>query len=378
MDLSSQVETEFLALEKRLGLCRKWAVMILGIISLWLFYPDRVGDFNRQLFVTFVALYGLYSIYVLTVARGMLFRVVWQIFYLVELTYLSYLIFFSQGMDSVLILLYPTVLIGNALVMNEMKSFIMAGIIAHVSYAATLLIYYNSLAFYLEQYFWVQCLGIGAVFALGVFLIRLLQFRGKLVGHLQEELLEMECKLEAAAIIDELSGLYKPEYFIRRLQEEVNRARRYGNYVTLLLIDIDYFRNYDDFHGQKAGDVVIRRIARAVLRLARETDICCRYGSDQMAVILPCTPRNGGNSLAERIRKAVEELEFQELEQQPGGILTVSIGVASYPDNADNAEYLLRAAEKALRQGKEDRKNRTRPYLSLIVGSQEHVTVERR
>ncbi|MCL4441735.1 MAG: hypothetical protein M1609_14440 [Firmicutes bacterium] len=112
---------ELLRREKVIGLFRKWLVYVLGILFLWILYPTEFANFNLRLFFTFGAIYFVYTLYVLTLAGGLLFRVLWYLLYIVELAYISFLIFYSRGMDSNLFT-FRSVLLHRAYLLTEMLS----------------------------------------------------------------------------------------------------------------------------------------------------------------------------------------------------------------------------------------------------------------
>ena len=164
-------------------------------------------------------------------------------------------------------------------------------------------------------------------------------------GRLLQGLLERKGFL---ALIDPLTGLYNVTYFHRSLKEEAERGMRYGSPFALLFMDADSFKSINDQLGHLKGDEVLRAIAEAVMASLRGSDIACRYGGDEFAVILPETRLKGAERVAERIRKGVEELS------QRLGIdgLSVSIGLALFPADGTGTEALLRRADWSMYQAK--------------------------
>jgi len=144
------------------------------------------------------------------------------------------------------------------------------------------------------------------------------------------------------SLIDELTGLYNRRYMMRALDRELSRAQRTGEQVGLAMLDIDHFKAYNDIHGHQAGDRLLAEFARVLQDNVRSTDILCRYGGEEFAVILPETGRGGaqwraGVHFIDRLRSAVAEHEFCGADAQPGGRVTVSAGVAVFPRDASNA-----------------------------------------
>ncbi len=151
---------------------------------------------------------------------------------------------------------------------------------------------------------------------------------------------------------DGLTGLFNHSYFYQQIDLEVKRYVRYGLPVTLVLIDIDDFKLVNDTYGHREGDRILAVIGKTLLHLARESDICCRYGGEEFAVILPLTLVHDAEAIANRMSK--------ELAQRlpDGQTLTVSIGVAACGENTGTYQYLVEKADAALYQVKRSGKNR--------------------
>ena len=128
--------------------------------------------------------------------------------------------------------------------------------------------------------------------------------------------------------------------------------------VSLLIMDVDFFKNYNDTLGHPAGDEVLRQLSAILKHTVRDNDIVARYGGEEFAIILPSTGKKGAAALAERIRKKVEKHKFPDEEVQPNGTLTISIGCATYPDDAVIMEDLIVAADRALYSAKAQGRNR--------------------
>ena len=159
------------------------------------------------------------------------------------------------------------------------------------------------------------------------------------------------------AITDELTGLYNHRHFRQQLNLETNRAERYRRALTLLMIDIDHFKYYNDTNGHIKGNEVLKEMGRLLKEMSREVDIVARYGGEEFAIIMPETDRSKARKLAERLRKRVAGHTFDQGHKQPGKKLTVSIGVASFPENADTAFDLMEEADKALYEAKRAGRN---------------------
>lgn len=164
--------------------------------------------------------------------------------------------------------------------------------------------------------------------------------------------------LVAQASRDPLTGLYNRRTLASDLERELSRARRYRLPVGLIMLDVDFFKQYNDNNGHPAGDEVLRQVASLLTAHTRQADLVCRYGGEEFVVLLPQTDLKGAAAAAEKLRAGVEEHPFPYGESQPGGRLTVSLGVAAYPEHGDTGEELLRAADLALYRAKKSGRNR--------------------
>lgn len=168
-------------------------------------------------------------------------------------------------------------------------------------------------------------------------------------------------QLKAMASTDGLTGLYNFRYFKTELDKAVRNAGRYGRPVALIMADVDHFKHYNDTNGHANGDQCLKKVAEVFMKSVREVDIAARYGGEEFAVILPETGLDGALVLAERLRAKLEKeiIPFEEL--QPSGGLTLSLGVASCPQDASDSQALIEAADKALYKAKEKGRNKVWP-----------------
>lgn len=168
-------------------------------------------------------------------------------------------------------------------------------------------------------------------------------------------------KAQELAIHDGLTGINNYRYFMKQLQEEIKRAERYRRSVSLLMIDIDLFKRINDVYGHRRGDEVLRGVAQTLVNNTRETDIVARYGGEEFAVILPETSLESAMEAAAKLRNAVAKSEYAK---EKGRVikLTISLGVATYPNNASNQEELLRQADDALYSAKAKRNSICNPH----------------
>jgi diguanylate cyclase (GGDEF)-like protein len=181
------------------------------------------------------------------------------------------------------------------------------------------------------------------------------------------------------SITDELTGLFNYRYLQQRLDDEIERARRYSRSLSLLMLDTDDFKKFNDTYGHIAGDRALADIG-AVLRTAvREIDVVCRYGGEEFSVVLPETDAEGAFVVAEKVREAVASHSFSDGDGNRGVHVTVSIGLATYPSSAADREELLRQADDALYQAKHlgrDRVRAPRGAAVHVVSGEESGDVE--
>jgi diguanylate cyclase (GGDEF)-like protein len=159
-------------------------------------------------------------------------------------------------------------------------------------------------------------------------------------------------ELERLSLTDGLTGLANRRFLVQQLNEEALRFRRTKKEFSVLMADVDHFKQYNDTFGHPAGDEVLKRVARLLQASVREIDCVARYGGEEFCVMLPETDATGAMILAERICEHVAATEF------PGQKITLSLGVASLPDNGDTPDAVIAAADEALYQAKREGRNR--------------------
>ena len=165
---------------------------------------------------------------------------------------------------------------------------------------------------------------------------------------------------------DSLTNLINHGRFQYLLSKELQRAAKLKKPLSLIMIDIDYFKNYNDTLGHPAGDKVLINIARIFKRTCRSTDIVARYGGEELVVVLPHINKASAWGLAERLRQAAERFDFPGQEVQPDKNLTISLGLASFPEDGKNKGELISKADNALYQAKAAGRNRTYIYSTTV------------
>jgi len=173
-------------------------------------------------------------------------------------------------------------------------------------------------------------------------------------------------QLKSIVMIDSLTGLFNYRYFENVMVTEISRAKRHGHPLTLLFMDIDDFKRYNDINGHEEGNKLLKQLADLLKRTSRVSDrlyklkgldIIARYGGEEFVIVLPETNKNGGYGRAKRLLEDIRNTPFLNGEKQPQGKLTVSIGVAEFPSEATSWEDLVRKADEALYRAKKNGKN---------------------
>ncbi len=162
-------------------------------------------------------------------------------------------------------------------------------------------------------------------------------------------------RLKKLAIHDDLTGLFNHRYFQERLKLELNRAKRYPKPFSILFIDLDYFKIYNDTNGHLAGDRLLKTLADLFMKSLRKTDMVARYGGDEFVVILPETPKVLARFIAAKLHQQIARYPFKRCEKMPDQHITISIGLATYPQDGTTPNALLHHADHVLYNGKKNR-----------------------
>ena len=196
--------------------------------------------------------------------------------------------------------------------------------------------------------------------------------RTKDLYRANEELKKLNEQLKGQSLRDGLTNLYNHKAFQQRLREEVYRSLRNNDKLSLIFIDVDHFKNFNDVHGHQAGDDLLRLIAALLASSSRShnahvrgSDVVARYGGEEFALILPETPLEGAKIKAQRIRKAIEEQKVEGMESQPLKKITVSVGISTLPDDAETPETLIEHADQAMYAAKHSGRNQALAYKEI-------------
>ena len=184
----------------------------------------------------------------------------------------------------------------------------------------------------------------------------------RLVDGIELELKKHQRALRLVATNDGLTGIYNRRSFDIIIASEVDRTNRYKRELSLLIIDIDHFKRVNDNFGHMAGDTVLRKLSGKLAKQLRSNDYLARYGGEEFAIILPETSLNTAHILAERIRKAVGEQDY-DLGNEQSAPITISIGIASFSSQAKTVDQLILNADSALYEAKETGRNRVCDFV---------------
>jgi diguanylate cyclase (GGDEF)-like protein len=183
------------------------------------------------------------------------------------------------------------------------------------------------------------------------------------IKSLQDQLRNAKAELERLSVTDGLTGLFNRRYFNTRLHQEFQRAQRYSDPVSLMMLDIDHFKKVNDTYGHPFGDVVLKGTAELVRASVRDPDICARYGGEEFAIILPKTHLAGALVVAERVWRelGLKRYPLDAKDQTPGKKelkATASIGLSFFPSkDITNPDLLVKYADEALYRAKREGRN---------------------
>ena len=189
-----------------------------------------------------------------------------------------------------------------------------------------------------------------------------LQYANEALIRQLEEIQQLRDELEQQAIRDPLTNVYNRRYMVEFLENEIARAEREKLSVSIVMMDLDNFKQFNDSHGHKCGDVILQAFANFLLEHTRRADVVCRYGGEEFVILMPNTPHQIGYERAEMWRQ-----DFSETPIEYEGIkfsITFSAGVATFPVHGHTGDLILQAADKALYRSKDSGRNKVTSYLS--------------
>jgi len=286
----------------------------------------------------------------------------------IDVLVITIAIYFLGGLQSgFFLILYPVVIIYAGVVLSFRDCFVMAAFSSVCLIAIVVLEIYgivprplqsNHLISYTEQ--------ITMLFGYAIFFHAIAYLSGSLSDMIkntrqtligvQQELLKLEREKaevsERLATTDGLTGLYNHRYFQEQLAKEVLRAQRYSSALSLIIGDVDHFKNFNDNYGHLQGDSILRQVAAILKAETRQTDVAARYGGDEFMVILPDADKEDALHIAENIRNRIRTEINSMQENSPMSAVTVSFGVASFPMDALTPIGLIQKADESLYRAK--------------------------
>lgn len=176
-------------------------------------------------------------------------------------------------------------------------------------------------------------------------------------------------KIEKLAITDGLTQLYNHRYFYKKIEEEVARSVRYGTTFSLIMLDIDYFKKFNDKFGHRAGDAALGFVAKVLLANSRNIDVVSRYGGEEFVILLPETGADSARLVAERIRRSIQDSPFSVSEGVPQVHVTISVGISTCPQDAKDVNEIIEFADKALYYSKETGRNRVSAWSEIPIAA---------
>lgn len=194
---------------------------------------------------------------------------------------------------------------------------------------------------------------------------KLVEERTSELAETNNKLLAANKQLEALAQTDPLTGLYNRRYFMEQLEFEMRRGQRTSHQCTVVMMDMDHFKHYNDTNGHTAGDELLQRLGALLESNTRGTDVVARYGGEEFIVLLLDTGPEEGFATAEKLRVVVEAEPMPHEEKQPLGKITVSVGVAFFPGDASDPRDLIERADQALYASKAAGRNRVTRYRDV-------------
>jgi diguanylate cyclase (GGDEF)-like protein len=278
-----------------------------------------------------------------------------------DLVVLSLLVFFSKGFDSPVLVMYIFyIMVGTFLIHHNkaIKNTITAMVLVVVIFCTN-----EGFIFSVEKLATMVAFNVILLFAYFIS-----AYLSKNLRENEEKIRGLLQKTQEMSVTDGLTNLYNQTYFFLLFRLQLKKSRRYHTCLSLIMFDVDHFKNYNDNNGHLKGSQVLRQVADIMRSCFRSSDVLAKYGGDEFVVILPGSDKVGAFLAADRLRELVEAEPFEGREKQPLGKITLSLGISSYPEQGSTLEELLDRADKALYSAKKAGRNKTVLYSEDLEG----------
>ena len=277
-----------------------------------------------------------------------------------DLVALALTVFFSGALNSPIIAMFIVYIMISTFLIDYHKAF--RNTLKAIFLLLAIGLLQNSEDFFSSQQI-LSMLAFGFMFIFTFFVSGYLSKNLRSNEELLQNLLKQTHEL---SISDGLTGLFNQMHFFELLDLETKKSQRYNLNYSLIIFDVDHFKNFNDSSGHLRGSQALRALGAIMKNKFRSTDLLAKYGGDEFVIILPQTDKVGAYLAAERLRETVEKQEFPGAETQTPKKITISIGLASYPEHGLTAEDILNHADKSLYFAKESGRNRTIIYNDNI------------
>ena len=272
-----------------------------------------------------------------------------------DLVVLSLLVFFSGGFDSPVIVLFIFYIV-MATFLLDLKKALKKTVTAIVLVAV---IFFTDEGMIVSSRQLTHMVGFSVLL---LFAYLTSAYLSQNLKESEEKFHELLVKFRDQSVTDGLTGLYNQSHFFLLLNLQFERFKRYHKPFSVIIFDVDHFKNYNDSSGHIAGSEALRRVGQLMKKVFRASDILAKYGGDEFVIILPNSDKVGAFLGAERIRETVENEHFEGGKTQPLGKVTLSLGLASCPEHGSTTQEILDKADKALYVAKKTGRNKVVIY----------------
>jgi len=342
-----------------------YTFFILAFFSIFNYFSgEDVIDLRNLFLIAGLSLIGN-IIFIMTLKRGVILprqthdRELYSLLSTLQLDFdlviLSLLVFFSGGFNSPVVVMYIFYIMVATFLIQHKKAF------RNTMTAIVLVV----VIFFSTEGFTVSFKELTTMVAFNIILFFTFCISAYLSRNLQENeqrIHELLKKTRELSVTDGLTGLYNQSHFFLLFKLQLEKSKRYETAFSVIIFDVDHFKQYNDHNGHLRGSETLRRIGGLMGEVFRSSDILAKYGGDEFVILLPNSDKIGAFLAADRLREVVEAENFQGESHQPLGKLTLSLGIASFPEHGRTVEDILDRADKALYVAKKTGRNKTLIY----------------